>query len=324
MDIRKWIHDYLTFTRKERIAVIVLLILIVLIWLFPNFNKPSASLSTLLSDSSLIKDIQIIYEKEPANKVNKEHATETDNPTNFQYDRNKSSVNAETKYEMFEFDPNSLSFENWVKLGIRDRTIKTIQNYLSKGGHFYKKEDLKKIYGFSSTDYERLCPFIKIYSTKEDYSTKNNKNSAFEKSNYPENIKYNPVNIDINLADSFAFISLPGIGSKLANRIIQFREKLGGFYSINQLAEVYALPDSTFQKIKTKLIFANNLIEKFNINTASKDEMKNHPYFKWALANAIVEYRTQHGPYMKIEDLLKINLISEEVLEKLKSYIKVQ
>ncbi len=324
MDTRKWINDYLTFTRKERIAVIVLLILIFLIWLFPYFNKPSTSFSSLLSDSSLIKDIQIIYEKDSTKKQYKEYNNEAVNPTNFQYDRNTGSRNTESTYELFEFDPNTLSIESWVKLGIRDRTIKTIQNYLSKGGRFYKKEDLKKIYGFASKDYERLFSYIKIHSTNKNYVEENKNNSTTEKLETTGNIKFNFSNIDINLADTTAFISLPGIGSRLAQRIIQFREKLGGFYSVNQIAEVYALPDSTFQKIKTRLIITDNSIEKFNINAVSKDEMKNHPYIKWTLANAIVEYRTQHGLFMKIEELLKINLISEEVLEKIKPYIKVQ
>jgi competence protein ComEA len=68
--------------------------------------------------------------------------------------------------------------------------------------------------------------------------------------------------ININAADTSAFSTLPGIGSKLANRIITFREKLGGFYSANQVAEVYGLPDSTFLKIKPYLIIGDVAIKK--------------------------------------------------------------
>ena len=46
--------------------------------------------------------------------------------------------------------------------------------------------------------------------------------------------------VDINTADTTAFISLPGIGSKLAARIVNFRDKLGGFYSIDQVGETLA------------------------------------------------------------------------------------
>ena len=79
----KWqgfIKDYLSFSRKERIAVIVLLILIFLIWLFPYFNKPSTSFSSLLSDSSLIKDIQIIYTGlRPGEKLHEELLNNAEN-----------------------------------------------------------------------------------------------------------------------------------------------------------------------------------------------------------------------------------------------------
>jgi competence protein ComEA len=73
---------------------------------------------------------------------------------------------------------------------------------------------------------------------------------------------------------------LPGIGSKLSQRIIAFRNKLGGFYSVEQVGETYRLPDSTFQKIKPKLILGNNNVKQININAASIDEMKAHPYLR--------------------------------------------
>src|SRR6185437_7375519 len=92
--------------------------------------------------------------------------------------------------------------------------------------------------------------------------------------------------IDVNLADTTALISLPGIGSKLAQRIIAFRNKLGGFYSIEQVGETYLLPDSTFQKIKPKLTIVGNNVKQININVASIDEMKAHPYLRYNLANA--------------------------------------
>ena len=68
--------------------------------------------------------------------------------------------------------------------------------------------------------------------------------------------------IDVNTADTTAFISLPGIGSKLAARIITFREKLSGFYSVEQIGETYGLPDSTFQKIKQYLKLDNASVKK--------------------------------------------------------------
>jgi len=117
---------------------------------------------------------------------------------------------------------------------------------------------------------------------------------------------------------------LPGIGSKLASRIITFRDKLGGFYSIDQVAETYGLPDSTFQKIKQYLKLDNSLVKKVNINTTTVDELKAHPYFKFSLANPIVAYRNEHGAFTKIEDIKKIMAVTDEIYKKIAPYLTLQ
>jgi len=116
---------------------------------------------------------------------------------------------------------------------------------------------------------------------------------------------------------------LPGIGNKLANRIVTFREKLGGFYKIDQVGETFALPDSTFQKIKPRLILTNNSVKQININTATIDELKTHPYIRYQIGNAIIQYRTQHGSFSSIEDIKKIVLVTDEIFNKAAPYLKV-
>ena len=128
------------------------------------------------------------------------------------------------------------------------------------------------------------------------------------------------LNVDVNSADTMALIALPGIGSKLALRIINFRDKLGGFYSVDQIKETYGLADSTFQKIKIYLM-VDGQVEKINLNTVTKDQLKIHPYIKWNLANAIIEYRTQHGDYKTIEDLKNISMLDESTFSKIAHYL---
>ncbi|HMK26573.1 MAG TPA: helix-hairpin-helix domain-containing protein, partial [Chitinophagaceae bacterium] len=130
--------------------------------------------------------------------------------------------------------------------------------------------------------------------------------------------------IDINSADTTALIALPGIGSKLAARIINFRDKLGGFYSVTQVGETFGLPDSTFQKIKQYLKLENTSTRKININTATVDELKAHPYIRWSLANPIVAYRNEHGPFSKVEDIKKVMAVTDEIYNKIAPYLAVQ
>jgi competence ComEA-like helix-hairpin-helix protein len=103
-----------------------------------------------------------------------------------------------------------------------------------------------------------------------------------------------------------------------------FREKLGGFYSANQIAEIYGLPDSTFLKIKPYLIVGDVPIKKININTADANLLKQHPYIKWNLANAIVQYRQQHGDFKTLDELQNIALITPEVFAKISPYLKTK
>jgi DNA uptake protein ComE-like DNA-binding protein len=127
--------------------------------------------------------------------------------------------------------------------------------------------------------------------------------------------------IDINQADTTLFIALPGIGSKLAARIIAFRSKLGGFYSVEQIGEIYGLQDSVFQKIKPLLKCNSNDIKKININMITVDELKSHPYIRYYIANNIIAYRDQHGPFQNKEEIKKVVTVTDEVYNKVSPYL---
>ncbi|HEX4373451.1 MAG TPA: helix-hairpin-helix domain-containing protein, partial [Puia sp.] len=208
------------------------------------------------------------------------------------------------------------------KLGIRDKTIQTIGHYLSKGGKFHKPDDLKKIYGLSEEKYAQLLPYIQFKKADTAATYKKTETNFVSEPSFKKGKTYST--IDINAADTSAFSTLPGIGNKLSNRIITFRERLGGFYSANQVGEIYGLPDSTFLKIKPYLIVGDIPIKKININTADANLLKQHPYIKWNLANAIVQYRQQHGDFKTLDELQNIALITPEVFTKISPYLKTK
>ncbi|MER3497826.1 MAG: DNA-binding protein [Chitinophagaceae bacterium] len=311
MTWKQIVKDYLNFSRRERIGVVIIAIVIILVWLSPRLLQFSKAPKAVPGDTAWMAAVQELE------KTNNSQLTEADNdPQNINelaYEKSE----APKHIQLFEFDPNQLPAEAWKTLGIKERTVRTIQNYLAKGGRFYKPEDLKKIYGLHEEDFNRLKPYIRI----ENRENKIVVNTSSEKQNKQTKPVYKTTILDINTADTTAFIALPGIGSKLAARIVNFRDKLGGFYSIDQIAETYGLPDSTFQKIKSYLQIKNTEVKKININTATKDELKLHPYIKWNLANAIVEYRNQHGNYATLEDLKKISIITAADFEKIRFYL---
>lgn len=308
MNWKKILSDYFTFSRKDRAGILVLLGLILLIPLIPYFYGQPVKQSSLKADTALLKAIKT------APQAHAQNRTPAVNQVSQKYFPVKNTLNAPYNKNaiLFQFDPNTLNISGWIKLGLPARTAQTIENYRSKGGKFYKREDLKKIWGLPEGFYDRVESFIQIPDLNTPIYTANYKKekreSTFEI-------------IDINKADTSAFIALPGIGSILANRIISFRDKLGGFYSIDQISETYGLPDSTFQKLKSYFQISGNQLRTININTATKEDLKAHPYIRWNLANAIIEYRNQHGNFHALEDLEKIVLIDEQTLEKITPYL---
>jgi len=309
MKWKEFLRDYFVFTRKERIGLLIVIIVIIGIWIFPKLSRP-------LAPQTIPPDTSWVHAAEKLMTLSDDSNDQPDT-NDLAYIRPSSQLSFESKGQLFDFDPNTLSAGGWKKLGIREKTISTIQNYLKKGGHFSEAEDLKKIYGVRPDDYVRLKPYIRITSTRAE--SPGDKQSESRKETFTT--KPRLVVVDINTADTAAFIALPGIGSKLASRIVNFRDKLGGFYSADQIAETYGLPDSVFLKIKPFLKVEASIVRKFNINTATKEEMKSHPYLKWNLANAIVEYRNQHGAFSSLEDLKKISLITTDIFDKVKFYL---
>jgi competence protein ComEA len=322
------VKDYLTFTRKERIGIFVLLTLILIIWFLPAMIGSGMSAGLTKTDTSWMTAAKQLEIKDSSlDSKNNYRAYDDGDGNSYAFDRkiyNRST--GYSKGELFYFDPNTLSTEGWKKLGLREKTIGTIQNYLNKGGHFYKPADLQKIYGLFPDEFARIEPYIRIENVERQsgfaYKTSNENFQANATPALPKVSRYK--NVDINSADTSSLISLPGIGSKLAARIVSFRDKLGGFYSVEQVKEAYGLPDSSFQKVKQYLSISNASVKKININTATKDEMKMHPYIKWNLANAIVEYRNQHGEYKTVEEIKKIMAVTEEVYNKASPYLSVQ
>lgn len=227
------------------------------------------------------------------------------------------------KGELFFFDPNTASAEEWKRLGVKDKTIQTILKFRSKGGSFKKPEDISRIYGLSVKDVDRLLPYVKIETVQSTIAVAGNEQSIAPTPEFKPAItekKSKP--IDVNKADTSEWKTLKGIGSFYAKKIVGFRDKLGGFYSVQQVAETYGLPDSTFQTIKPFLLIDPSSIKQINLNTATVDELKAHPYIKGTIANAIVNFRANHGNFSSVEQLQKIGAIDETLYQKIAPYLR--
>lgn len=228
--------------------------------------------------------------------------------------------------DMAEFDPNGLSVQQWNTLGLSVKQAQVIKNFEAKGGRFRKKEDLARIYSISDADYRRLSPYIRINSIegKEESRYVQEQNVGFSKNEKSVHLtkEIKESSIDIEKADSAEWVVLKGIGPVLANRIIKYRNALGGFTDIDQIAEVYGLPPETYALIKDKLYLQEGTVKKINVNKANAAELSRHPYISRKQAQWITNYREQHGFYKNLKSLETIELLNQEFLRKIGPYLE--
>jgi competence protein ComEA len=299
------LRAYFTFTARERRAIYLLLFLTAVFFLLPrlipNILKPVPE---------IINDEVLLPERKSIQTSTRNHLR--NNPELFIAEHEK------TQARLFHFDPNTTSFQQWQQLGVKDKTAQTILKYVQKGGRFRVPEDLKKIWGLTPIQAERLIPFVVI---KDDAD--NQRFSQRRKDSIVKKTSFDKHSIDVNVATQEQWESLKGIGSGLASRIIKFREKLGGFISIDQVKETYGLPDSTFQQIRSKLIYNEISVTRLNINELNLEQLAIHPYIRYKVARAIINYREQHGWYQSVRELEKIESIAPETLHKMEKYLTV-
>jgi competence protein ComEA len=295
--MKKWLLSYLVISKKERTGALLLAMLIASIWLLPKYFHREEL------DPAVIR----LADEQLARKPMKEDV-----------------VIHELKF--VPFDPNTADDKTWLDMGITSRNLQTIRRFQSKGGQFRVKEDLQRIYGIRPDVITRIMPYARIAARPRSparASTYRSYPSSAQSFFEPRVFKKRNIDVvDLANADTTALIALPGIGPTLARRIIQFRDKCGGFYSPEQVAEVYGLKDSVFQLIKPYLTLAEPNPRKLTINELGIDSLAAHPYITYSEARAIVKYREQHGPILQEEDLLKIALLTPEWLRKVGPYLQ--
>jgi len=296
----KKILNYFSLSHAERNGFFVLVIFILLILIVPRIF-----LSVHKTNNPLYTLIELPEEDFSEDLGTNKALCET-------YPKNNKIVNKrEQSIEYFFFNPNNLPASYWSALGLSAKQISVIQNYESKGGRFYKKEDLAKIYSLTEKDYERLAPYIVI-------PERSPKLVASEPQKI--NVSHNVV-IDLNLADTAMLKKLKGIGSSYSKRIVNYRNALGGFYSLEQLREVYGMNEELFEQIRPHLKIEAFTLQKININTAPIEVLKKHPYISNKEAQLIVNYKKQHGDYHSIDDLKKIIALHGDFFIKIEPYL---
>jgi competence protein ComEA len=215
--------------------------------------------------------------------------------------------------EAVSFDPNTASYNELINAGLDRRQASTLISYRTSGGKFRTKNDLGRVYGISEKKADSLKPFIKIVDS--DIGENRGNKAVVSKLQMP---------FDINTCDSARLESLPGIGPVLAARIIKFRNLLGGYYSVEQLREVYGLPAETYGRICNMIYADTSMIKRININAADYRTLSRIIYLDGYEIKAILKYRDLMDSIRTLKELVSNRLISEEKEGKIKYYLRFQ
>jgi competence protein ComEA len=220
---------------------------------------------------------------------------------------------------LFHFDPNHVTVEELRALGFSTNLATRIDRYRQKGGKFLVKKDLLKIYGIDSSFYKQLSAFIDLPQKSERKRTQQEKVTYERKST---SVKTTSVKFDLNKADTSQLMSVGGIGTKRSQRIIKYRDALGGFIHMDQIQEVYGLDSTVVRKLSVESFIAEDYQPvTINVNTSDEKRLASHPYLSNVAARSIVAYRFQHGEFKTIEELRNIHALDEKTIQKITPYL---
>jgi DNA uptake protein ComE-like DNA-binding protein len=202
---------------------------------------------------------------------------------------------AKRTYESFPFDPNTVSIADLQRLGLTLRQAESVDHYRSKGGRFRTKDDFRKMYVVSDTLFARLEPFIKI----------------------PK--------VELNAADSAALVSLRGVGPYYARKILEYRERLGGFQEKAQLLEIEGFDAERLAGFSDDIEIDASRIRPLDIWRATDSMLARHPYLGPKGARSIARYKQLYDTTRwTLADLERERALPKENIEKLKKYIVIQ
>ena len=241
--------------------------------------------------------------------------------------------------ERFAFDPNTADSTQLLRLGLKPWQVRSIYRYRAKGGVFSEPADFARVYGLTLKQYRELEPYIRI---GRDYQPAarfvDSRRSAYGSSSGPssgssaghnghavarDTVKYPTKlrpsqHLAVNTADTTALKRVPGIGSYYARRIVAYREKLGGFSSVQQLREIEGMPDEAIPYLTVD----PKAIRKLHINKLTLSQLRKHPYLNYYQARDIVDYRRLQGPITSLSQLALLKDFTKHDIERLAPYIE--
>lgn len=297
--------DFFYYSKAERYAIIVLLFFIVLnltLCLIITCSKQQT-----ISDEKLSDEEQILHDMDSLSQ--RDYSNHTSNYLN------------ETSMSLINFNPNTIDSLSLVRMGFPVRVVRNLIKYRRAGGSFKKVDDLAKIYGLTEKQFETVAPFVQLPTElrREKPIVEDDSTMAIKPQRYIEHIvKFDEgTQVDLNMVDTSDLKRIPGIGSGIARQIVQYRQRLGGFYEVNQLKDLPYFNDDMLHWFRLDEVH----LEKIEINKAGLEQLRNHPYMNFYKAKVILEHRRKRGKINDISQLSFYEEFSDDDIKRLSPYL---
>jgi len=294
--------DYFNFSRAERFGILFLcgcvLLTLTFRWLAPLWlQRQQPDISAFADDVAKFRMAATMAAP----------VTEPSEPY----------ADAPSVSNLFYFDPNRATDEEWNQLGLNERQIRNIRNYQASGGYFRRKEDLQRLYTISATQYQQLEPYIRLAvnepavrrATQESYATPPEKTI---------------LQIELNTADSALLTQLFGIGAVLAARTVRYRNLIGGFADVAQFGEVFGVNEDLVERLTPQLSVDTSFIRKIPVNRASFNDLTRHPYLNEQQVRGIMNYRRLQNRINNLDELVRNNILKRDEAEKIRPYLSFE
>ena len=222
------------------------------------------------------------------------------------------NITAQQRGPLFYFDPNTMDSMTAVRLGIPSRQVMTLMRYRNKGGRFYRKEDIAKLYGLKKELVEKLIPYVVI---------KNVDRNELVKEDINKNI--NEWSIDINLADEKQWAAKTKLSPAIIQNIIRYRNYLGGFTNLNQMKKVYGFTEANYYLLKPHLQLGKMHKRKPNASSMSFENCKALGIFQDREIIQILRIRKEKGGHIGWKELVILFDLTEQQAQMLQATIQI-
>ena len=216
--------------------------------------------------------------------------------------------------------PENLSYTDWQRLGLSPKQATSILRYKDKYG-LKSYRQMQSIRVLPSALLEKIKDSLVFDEVKANKFTTEGESPKIT-SSITVKSDHKIQQLDLNTATEAMLVALPGVGVYTAQKIIAYRDRLGGFLDLNQLQEIKGLKMETLENI-LPYIELKKMIQKMQLNEVTIDRLKQHPYLNWNQANSIIKMRTQKGKFSSIEELKESVLIDEDTYKKLLPYVSL-